>query len=121
MRMKEDILTLREDKREKVLFALIFLGGILLYFKSLSAPFILDDYPSIVDNPAIKHFNFLAIWRHDPSRFLTNLTFAANYALHGLKMPGWHIVNVLVHCAAAAAAFQTTNIILQTPKIKPLR
>ena len=118
--MRENILRLWKDKREKVIFALIFLAGFLLYYKSLSAAFILDDYPSIVDNPVIKHFNFSAIWRHDPSRFLTNLSFAINYAFHGLKIHGWHVVNVFLHCAVAAAVFQTTNIVLQTPKVKSL-
>lgn len=107
-----------KDKREKIFFALIFLAGFLLYGKSLSAPFILDDYPSIVDNPAIKHLDLTALWRRDPSRFLTNFSFAVNYALHGLQTTGWHIVNVLLHCACAAAVFQTTHLILQMPRVK---
>lgn len=118
MKTRENILTLWKDKREKVFFALIFLAGFLLYGKSLSAPFILDDYPSIVDSPAIKHLDVAALWRRDPSRFLTNFSFAVNYALHGLQTTGWHIVNVLLHCSAAAAVFQTTHLILQMPRVK---
>jgi hypothetical protein len=57
--------------------------GIAIYCPSFQAPFQFDDYFTIIENPSIKSLNNVTwIWRHDPSRFFTYLSFAVNYHFH---------------------------------------
>ena len=108
-------------------FLLIF-GCILfifiLYSNSLRAPFIFDDYPSIVENPDIKSIHNLgkrliypsptfAINRNQPTRPLTYLTFALNYYLGQLDPFGYHLWNVILHILVVIVIFFLTRKILQ--------
>jgi tetratricopeptide (TPR) repeat protein len=81
--------------------------GLLLYANTLRAPFLFDDHRNLLENPAIR-------WRTlslenlrrasfgSPSlRPVANLSFGLNYYLHGEATEGYHVVNVLVHCANA--------------------
>ena len=106
------------DKRDAVILALIVFLGFLLYRGSLPADFQYDDYPSIVDNPFIKHLNIAVIWSFDPSRFLTNLTFALNYWVGGLKVFWWHMINVLIHAVNAFLVFRLTMVTFQAPRLQ---
>ena len=83
-----------------LLFALI---GLLLYGHTLQAPFYLDDFINIRDR--LHAINSLSI--HElvncafgsflPRRPLANLSFGLNYYFHGLRLPGYHMVNIVIH------------------------
>jgi len=45
------------------------------------------------------------IWRWDPSRFLTNLSFAASYQWFGLDVKGYHLINILLHILVSLLVF----------------
>lgn len=85
---------------------------ILLYANTLNAPFIFDDFHSIVDNPAIKIANLspaslitAATQDHARYRWLPNLSFALNYYAHGSKVPGYHLLNILFHLLTGITAY----------------
>ena len=80
--------------------AAIVLAGSLAYLNSVSIPFLSDDMPSVVDNEQIRdihHWGDLwSILIPGPNlpvsaRPLVNLSFAINYAIGGLSVPGYHI------------------------------
>ncbi len=101
---------------------LILAATVLAYTNSLSGAFVFDDTKQIVGNPALRSWgNVLRAFTSDVWSFqrgtLTKdipppyyrplftayLTF--NYKLFGLWEPGWHLMNLLVHCGATVAVF----------------
>ena len=80
-----------------VMFAIGFFAFIV-YSNSFSVPFQFDDIPCISGNNAIRHIeNFRELFFYWPTRFLTYLTFAINYKIHGYSVIGYHVVNLLIH------------------------
>jgi protein O-mannosyl-transferase len=104
--------------------AVILGAGVLVYANSLSGPFIFDDLNSIVENTAIRRFWPLEPLLTKPSttvlinRPVVSISLAANYALHGLDVRGYHLFNVAVHFLAALALF---GVIRRTLTGPPLR
>ncbi|MFI5317401.1 MAG: tetratricopeptide repeat protein [Myxococcota bacterium] len=88
--------------------ALLLVGcAAALYARSLDAPFVFDDVPSIVENKNIR-----ALWplsqaltsrpqSSTAGRPLASLSFALSYAAFGLDPRGWRAVNVALHAACA--------------------
>ncbi|MFT3829831.1 MAG: tetratricopeptide repeat protein [Opitutaceae bacterium] len=93
--------------------ALLALGVLAVYANSLGGPFVFDDIASIRDNPTIRQLWPLSVPLSPPSEFgltvcnrpLLNFTLALNYAAGGLAPRGFHVVNTLIHLAAAGVAF----------------
>ncbi len=91
-----------------MLCAAALIGAIgLVYANSLAVPFVFDDYSAIVTNPTLRH-----LWPLGPvlapphaagetvgGRPLLNVSFAINYAIGGLGVRGYHVGNILFHCA----------------------
>ncbi|GBL87730.1 Transmembrane and TPR repeat-containing protein CG4050 [Araneus ventricosus] len=81
------------------------------YSNSLSCGFAYDDIAAVRDNRDLRpHTPLTSIFlndfwgmpikkegSHKSYRPLTVLTFRANYAVHGLRPFGYHLVNVLLH------------------------
>ena len=80
----------------------------VIYANTLNAPFQWDEKVFIADNPVVKGLHYFA----HPSgargfeyydsfirRYIGYLTFALNYKLHGFSVPGYHIVNIVIHTA----------------------
>lgn len=77
--------------------------GALVFVPSLFGEFIYDDVRVIVLNEAIRDLRLLkAILLFEPSRPLLTLTWALNYAVHGLSPFGFHLVNAVLHGINAA-------------------
>ncbi len=104
-------------KRDEFILALIVFLGLCVYAQSFAADFILDDYPAILDNPFIKHLNFVQLWQYDPSRFLTNVTFSINYFIGGFHVFGWHLVNFVLHGLSSGLVYKITLRIFQAPRL----
>jgi tetratricopeptide (TPR) repeat protein len=101
----------------------------LIYSNTFNSPFQFDDTPNIVDNPAIKDFQYFS----DPSRvecidksnelskplfktrYIGYLTFALNYKLHGLDVRGYHLVNILIHIFNSLLLYWFMVLTLRTP------
>ncbi len=93
---------------------LILLGG-LLYAQTLDDPFHFDDAVTIVGNKAV---HLLPDWSatikeilaFQPSRFVTNITFALNYYAGRLDTAGYHAVNIIIHLVTAILVWWLGNL-----------
>ncbi len=79
------------------------------YANTLHAPFIFDDFFTIVNNPSVRRLwplsdvtaaTFPALW----GRPLVGLTLKINYALGGYNVLGYHLFNLFVHLLNALLA-----------------
>ncbi len=92
--------------------ALVFLVSVLAYANSLSNGFTLDDKEIVEHNTRIRGLDQIPLiwstgyWTNEryikAYRPITVTTFALNYAVHGLRPAGYHLVNVLLNAAVAA-------------------
>jgi len=101
--------------------ALIVIAGSLTYFNSVSNPFVLDDTGTIVDNEQIRQLgdlpSLLLPARETPvaGRPVANISFAINYAIGGLDVASYHIVNIAVHLLCALLLFGLVRRALELP------
>ena len=99
--------------------------GLLVYANTLSGPFIFDDLTSIEQNPSIRRLwplsEPLSPPRDTPvaGRPLLNLSFAVNYAVGGLDVTGYHLVNLAIHLLAALVLFGLVRRTLLLPSLAP--
>ncbi|VAX35583.1 hypothetical protein MNBD_UNCLBAC01-673 [hydrothermal vent metagenome] len=93
-------------------FLLFFSLGLVVYWPSFHAPFQLDDYTTIVDNPTIKSVShWPSLWNKDPTRFLTNITFTINYYYGKLDVVGYHAINFFLHLCVSFLVYQFVKLI----------
>lgn len=95
---------------------IIFLIGIV-YYPTMDAPFIFDDFPNIVTNPAVHPESLRDILDVFQSKFSRTrpfalLTFSLNYLFGGLDVFGYHLVNILIHIAVTYLIY---NIFINFP------
>ncbi len=120
---------MRYLNRQLVHILVIVVAVFLAYSNTFPVPFQLDDIDNIVNNPAIKNVRYFT----DPSwidsadntdvfdkplfktRFIGYSTFALNYALDGLNVRGYHLVNLLIHAVNAALLYWIIILTLRTP------
>jgi len=96
---------------------LIVLIGWLIFANSIHNSFLFDDEIYIVHNPNIQHLlNFRAISSDNIHRFFCTWTFALNHALGGLKVEGYHAVNILIHIGCGLLVCWLFILILSAPK-----
>lgn len=106
---------------------LICVLGLLVYSNTLSAPFVFDDDIYIVNNPIIRDFgHFIGgsalkdlrvdndVKNNFITRPITYLSFALNYKMNGLDVPGYHLFNILVHIANALLVYRLMSLTLKT-------
>lgn len=97
------------------LLVLVFLGA-ALYSNILHAPFVFDDYNSIVDNDTIKNLS-LSLRNFSDNRYLTNISFSLNYKLGELKPFGYHLINNLIHIINTLLVYYLILLIFKTPQL----
>jgi len=97
---------------------LILLAGLWAYQNSFVAPFVLDDRRTIVENLRIQDLG--KPWQiiRGTVRPVTNLTLAFNYALGGLNVWGYHLVNWLIHVCGALTLFGIIRRTLLTDRLR---
>ena len=96
-----------------ILFSFLVIG-LTIYGPSFHAPFQLDDYYAIVTNYVVTNMGDIpAIWREDPSRFLTHFTFAFNYYFAGLDVFGYHGFNFVIHFLTTIIVFMLIQVTLR--------
>ena len=86
--------------------------GLYAYHNSLRGPFVFDDVPAIRDNPTIHQlwppWQALSPPQADnpvTARPVVNLSLAVNYALGGLNVWGYHVVNLAIHILGALVLY----------------
>ena len=87
---------------------LIAVVAILVYWNSLGNPFVFDDNITLANNPQIR--SFANVFQTDKGSALTgrpivSFSFATNYALGGLNVFGYRVVNLGLHIACALLLF----------------
>ena len=98
---------------------LICIVVLIVYGHTLSVPFYMDDYSSIVENPAIaQHGGLAALWGYCKLRLVGYLTFAANYSVNNLDVRGYHVVNILIHCLAGFSVLWLVAGLIKTPVVR---
>jgi tetratricopeptide (TPR) repeat protein len=102
--------------------AVIALAAAVVYFNSLSAPFIFDDQIAIVDNPAIRSLS--GAWsqpRNTPlaGRPVAGFTFALNFAANDTDAAAYRATNIFIHIACALVLFGLVRRTLSVPRIQP--
>lgn len=120
--------TASADQRNRALSFLLpgFLcaGVLLVYANSLSVPFLLDDFATIPDNASIRKLSSLRDVLFPPpnvysaGRPVLNLSFALNYAIGGAAVRGYHVLNILIHTAAALTLFGLVRRTLELPRFR---
>ena len=83
---------------------LLIFSVMVVYWTSLWVPFQFDDQPAVLYNSTIRQLWPLGPVLQPPAdgagvtgRPLVNLSLAINYAWGGLAVPGYHIMNLLLH------------------------
>jgi Flp pilus assembly protein TadD len=87
--------------------------GLFAYAGSTGGPFVHLDQAAIRDNPTIRHLWPLTRVLMPPTdrgvtvegRPFVNLSFAANYAVSGVSVTGYHVVNIAIHLLAGLTLF----------------
>lgn len=114
-------------------YAAIALATIVAYHNTLSVPELLDDPVALSENATLR-----TLWPPwapfaPPAdsgfggRPFVNFTFAANYAVGGTDLRGYHVVNGAIHLGAALALFGLVRRTLagaaaaSGPSVAPLR
>lgn len=97
-----------------VLCALI----IMIYMPGINAPFYLDDYSSIIENPAITGNDWSAIWAQYASRIIGYASFAANISVLDNQPASLRLVNIIVHMLMSINVFFLTKIIVSHQRSK---
>ncbi len=80
--------------------------GVIAYWNSFDVPFVFDDMDTIETNSAVQFGDALtrvpaALW----ARTLLFITFAANHAINGQNVWGYHLVNLLLHVLNGALIY----------------
>lgn len=104
----------------KILTIILISGlGIIVYSNSFLCSFHFDDFPSIIDNLAIRNIhNLYGIWTVWPCRFITFLSLALNYHFSHFNIIGYHIFNLGIHLAASVLVWWLVSLTFLTPVMK---
>ncbi len=104
-----------EGKRNPLAWmpAAVAAAGIIVYLNSFQGAFLLDDAVHILERESSREFS--KIWG---SRPVVNFTLVVNYRLGGHEVFGYHLVNLLIHLAAALTLFA---LVRRTLRLDPIR
>jgi tetratricopeptide (TPR) repeat protein len=113
--------TARQALPVGVLVVVVF----LIYSNTFQTPFIFDDLQNIRDNPFIRmtslsweNINNAAFKSPSSNRPVANISFALNYYFHRDDLPGYHVVNILIHVAAGIFLYLLVQAMLGTPELR---
>ena len=108
--------------QERILIACATITGTIciVYWNSFQVPFIFDDTFGIVQNSTIRSLWTSLLPPHGGSgvdgRPMVNLSLALNYAIGGMDVRGYHLLNLFIHACAALALFGIVRRTLLRPQ-----
>lgn len=110
------------DKKLFFSVLLIFTAGTLVYLNSFNGVFVYDDERHILLNPDIR--NIWSLWESmfstlNSTRPLMGLTLTLNYAHTGYDTFSYHLLNLIIHLAAAFAVFAVIRRLCQNKNNSP--
>jgi protein O-mannosyl-transferase len=101
--------------------ALLIVAGAAIYANSVDNPFIFDDSVSVLNNTSIRGWSsqVFAAAREVPTagRPLVNASMAANYAVGGLDVRGYHLGNIGLHLLCTVMLFALAHRTLLLPRL----
>jgi len=103
---------------------LLAAAALLTWSNTFHSPFLFDDGPAIEKNEALHTFwpPWRSAWAPSDTtlggRPVPTLTFVLNYALHGLSLPGYHAVNLLLHVLASITLFGVLRRTFNLPSLR---
>ncbi len=104
--------------------------GLVIYSNTFKVPFQWDEIGFIQGNPIVKNLHYFLdpssakeLSHHDAfeRRYITYLSFAINYRIHGFRVLGYHIVNVSIHLLNALLVYFFVNLVFKTPFLNKSR
>jgi hypothetical protein len=98
---------------------LITLIGLIVYSNTFRVPFLFDDESSVYKSVAVRDAGYftkasLAGILSAP-RTIGQLSFTLNYALGGLDVVGYHIVNLVIHVCCALLVYWFVVLLFRAP------
>jgi Tfp pilus assembly protein PilF len=102
----------------------VILAALAVYHNCFAVPFLLDDVPSVIQNPGIHHL--WPVWSalsppvdsYVGGRPVVNLSLAINYALGGTVVWGYHAFNLAVHILAGLILYGIVRRTLLCPLLR---
>ena len=88
-----------------IFVAALWAVSFLVYWNSFDVPFQFDDFDFVRNNESIRNLDPATIWSFHSTRFLTFVSFALNYRVHGISVFGFHVVNFFIHLVAVATVY----------------
>lgn len=92
--------------------------GLAAYCNAFGAGFTYDDFPSIVQDPAIHDLGRFFARINRANREVTYLTFALNYRAGALEPFGYHAVNVAIHLVNSALVYALVTLAFRTRRLR---
>ncbi|MEW5949629.1 MAG: hypothetical protein AB1711_09510 [Thermodesulfobacteriota bacterium] len=108
-----------DSKRHALAILLISISGLLVYSNSLDCSFHFDDIRAIVENYAIHRVDLREIFATS-SRPILDVTLAINYALGGLNVFGYHLVNLALHIANGIMIYFILSWTANLPSVRDI-
>ncbi|MEM9828321.1 MAG: hypothetical protein AAF958_17160, partial [Planctomycetota bacterium] len=92
---------------------IVVIVTLLVYASMFRGEFIFDDYDSIIANEDIHSLQYDRIrTTYGVTRQVVAISIAANYAVGGLQIFGYHSVNLLIHLFASLAVYELVGRLL---------
>lgn len=95
-----------------ILLILTILTGVL-FGHTLDTPWYFDDYPIIIENPAIRDMSRAIRALFSQPRGLATLTFALNFQIGGTDPTYYHLFNLLLHALNSFLVYKLLEIIFE--------
>lgn len=110
-------------------FVVLTLIGCFLYSNSRHHAYHLDDFHSVVNNPALRSLDRLPDFFTDPTTFsvyrlnvdyrpVLQTSYALNYQCDGYAMPVWHWTNVAIHIWCAFCLYLLARELLSLSEVE---
>ncbi len=97
---------IRSERLEKAYPLLLVVATLLLFWGSLSAGFVYDDFPAVVDNPTVQKEQFFAAWTWRPVR---HFTLVVDHVLFGDDPAGYHAHSLLWHVLCVLLVYRVSR------------
>src|SRR3989344_7947456 len=90
-----------------------------IYSNTLSAEFVFDDYKTVLNNQLIKNTaNLQDLWKNNPRRFVSYLSFAVNYQMGKQEVFWYHATNIAIHLLTGISFFIFLKLLIKTPLLE---
>lgn len=118
----EPVVSPKSNSSHFLRWATLFAFALSAYWPSLNVPFVFDDLPNLVVNPAVRidgPFDLATVWEHslrDGRRIVAMVTFAWNHWWGAYDPTGYHLVNIAIHVANGVLLYSLVHRLAHAPR-----